>query len=178
MNPFGIVSFALGLMVTFGLVVYTLWSAFGTLVTVGHTVQHAGRSAEPGSQQHGSQPHGSQEHGSALAFDQLWAASDGTTIVAGAPTIGTSAHTGQPMIQVPVTLTNNTERDWSPVSTTFIGTLNHTPVTQVAEGDWMYRAPIVGHTSVTLTKVFAGGRGEFTLTVSTPHGVASFTGQI
>lgn len=168
MNPFGIVSFALGLMVTFGLVVYTLWSAVGTLVTVGHTARHAGSTVG----------HGSLEHGSPLAFDQLWAASDGNTIVAGAPTVGTSAHTGEPMIQVPVTLTNNTERNWGPASTTFAGTLNHAPVEESTEGDWMYRSPIVPHTSVTLTKVFAGGRGQFTLTVSTPHGIALFTGRI
>jgi hypothetical protein len=169
MNPCGIVTFALGLMVTFGLVVYATWLALGTLIAAGSTTPHA---------EHVPSEHGSSGPGSALAFDQLWAANDGNTIVAGAPTVGTSAHTGEPVIQVPVTLTNTTERDWSPVSTTFVGTLNHAPVAESAEGDWMYRAPIAAHTSVTLTKVFVGGRGQFTLTVQTPHGVALFTGRI
>ncbi|MGH3770852.1 MAG: hypothetical protein ACRDRW_05560, partial [Pseudonocardiaceae bacterium] len=116
--------------------------------------------------------------GSQLAFDQLWTCGDGNTIVAGAPTMGTSAHTGEPVIQVPVTLTNNTERAWSPVSSTFAGTLNRAPVAESAEGDWMYSAPIVPHTSVTLTRVFVGGAGRFALTVRTPHGVALFSGRI
>ena len=32
--------------------------------------------------------------------------------------------------------------------------------------------------SVTLTKVFLAGPGDFTLTISTPHGVAFFGGQV
>jgi hypothetical protein len=113
-----------------------------------------------------------------MAFDQLWTAGDGNTIVAGTPTVTTSERTGEPVIRIPVTLTNNGEREWNPVSTTFIGRLNHAPVPESTEGDWMYSTPIVPHTSVTLTKVFVTGPGEFTVTISTPHGVALFTGQI
>jgi hypothetical protein len=42
----------------------------------------------------------------------------------------------------------------------------------------MYRAPIVPHTSVTLTKVFLGKPGQFTLTVRSPDGDASFAGLV
>lgn len=187
MGHVGIVSFALGLMVMLGLVVYATWLAFGVVSTIGGATK-----LEYGSREHGAVaaghvatpspvaavPVASTPSGSTLAFDQLWTCGDGTTIVAGPPTVGTSAHTGQSVIQVPVTLTNNTEQDWSPVSTTFAGTLNRASVAESAEGDWMYAAPIVPHTSVTLTKVFAGGAGRFALTVSTPHGVALFSGRV
>jgi hypothetical protein len=92
--------------------------------------------------------------------------------------MGTSAETGESVIVVPVTLTNNGERDWNPVSTSFVGKLNHATVPESAEGDWMYRTPIVAHTSVTLTKVFVAGPGQFSLTASTPNGVALFSGQV
>jgi hypothetical protein len=82
------------------------------------------------------------------------------------------------MIQVPVTLTNNGERDWVPESTGFVGTLDNAPIPESTEGDWMYRAPIVPHTSVTLTKVFMSKPGQFGLKVSTPDGVALFAGQV
>ena len=82
------------------------------------------------------------------------------------------------MIVVPVTLTNNCERDGNPVSTSFVGKLNHATVPESAEGDWMYRSPIVAHTSVTLTKVFAAGPGQFSFTASTPNGVALFSGHV
>jgi hypothetical protein len=42
----------------------------------------------------------------------------------------------------------------------------------------MYRTPILPHTSVTLNKIFVGPPGQFTLKISTPDGVASFTGAI
>jgi hypothetical protein len=193
-NSFGIMIFALSLMVPFGLVVYATWLAFGAVATAG---TGAINSTQHGSLGHGFLGHGADaaEHiatappvagvpvaptpsGSILAFDQRWTSSDGNTIVAGAPTVGTSAHTGESVIRVPVTLTNITDRDWSPLSTTFGGTLNRAQVAVSAEGDWMYKAPIAPHTSVTLTKVFAGGRGQFTLTIHTPHGVALFTGHV
>jgi hypothetical protein len=191
MNRFGMVSFTLGLMVTFGLVVYATWLAFGAVTALGNAAQHVGSGAA------GSAPHGAvagkhiptappvtavpvvpTPSGSTLAFDQLWTSSEGNTVVAGTPTVGTSAQTGESVIQVPVTLTNNTERNWNSGSTTFAGTLNRAPAPASAEGDWMYSAPILPHTSVTLTKVFLGRRGQFTLTVSTPHGAALFTGRI
>ncbi|MBV9029768.1 MAG: hypothetical protein JO364_05510 [Pseudonocardiales bacterium] len=194
MGHLGLVSFALGLMVTFGLVVYATWLAFGVVSAVGSAAQHGWflHGSRQNDRRHGAVaaertatappvaavPVAPTSSGSTLAFDQLWTCGDGDTIVAGAPTVGTSAHTGESVIQVPVTLTNNTERDWSPVSTTFAGTLDRAPVVESAEGDWMYAAPIVPHTSVTLTKVFVGGAGRFALTVSTPHGVASFTGRV
>jgi hypothetical protein len=62
--------------------------------------------------------------------------------------------------------------------TSFVGTLNHAPVPESTEGDWMYRAPIVPHTSVTLTKIFLGRPGQFTMKVSTPQETASFAGRI
>jgi hypothetical protein len=77
-----------------------------------------------------------------------------------------------------VTLTNNSERDWNPVSTSFVGKLNRATVPESAEGDWMYRSPIVPHTSVTLNKVFVGTPGQFGLTINTPHGIASFAGRV
>lgn len=65
-----------------------------------------------------------------------------------------------------------------PVFTAFGGTLNGVPVKEsVGEGDWLYSTPIAPGTSVTLTKVFLGGSGDFALIVSIPHGVAFFPDQ-
>ncbi|MGH3908399.1 MAG: DUF4190 domain-containing protein [Pseudonocardiaceae bacterium] len=117
-----------------------------------------------------------------VPFGQVWTSSNGNTVVAGAPETGISEspmETGESVIRVPVTLTNNGQDEWSPVLTTFGGTLNGAPVQEaMGEGDWMYSTPIAPGASVTLTKVFLGGTGDFTLTVSTPHGVAFFTGQV
>jgi hypothetical protein len=194
----GLVTFVLGLMTAFGLVVYVAWFAVAGLVAVGSAVQHVG-GAITGSGEHGvsapstpargagkavatvppvpTRPAGTPS-GTTMAFDQLWTSSDGNTIVAGAPTVSTSTQTGESVIRVPVTLTNNGERDWNPVSTTFVGRLNHATVPESTEGDWMYSTPIVPRTSVTLTKVFVTGPGQFTLTMSTPHGEALFSGQV
>ena len=178
---FGIVSFMLGLLVAFGLVVYVTWLGVAALTGVERAAQHVGAtgvttnlaSAAPVTAPLAA----ATPSGATLAFDQLWTATDGNTIVAGAPTVGTSAQTGEPVITVPVTLTNNGERDWDPASTSFIGKLNHATVPESAEGDWNYRSPIVAHTSVTLTKVFVAGPGQFSLTASTPNGVALFSGR-
>jgi hypothetical protein len=186
-NGMGMVTFALGLMVVFGLVGYAAWSAVTALSTVGGAVAD---SSEHGSSEHGPTTHiatappvavlpvAATPSGTTMAFDQLWTSSDGNTIVAGAPTVGTSAHTGESVIRIAVTLTNNGQRDWNPVSTTFVGRLNRAPVPESTEGDWTYSTPIVPRTSVTLTKVFVAGPGQFTLTMSTPHGVALFTGRV
>jgi hypothetical protein len=56
--------------------------------------------------------------------------------------------------------------------------LNQAPVAESTEGDWMYRTPIVPHTSVTLTKVFLSKPGQFALKVHTPDGDASFAGLV
>lgn len=183
-NRFGLVSFALGLMVAFGLLVYVTWSGVAALTAVVGVTQHAGvtvidspthlAAAPPVA----APPVAATPSGTTMAFDQLGTSADGNTVVAGAPTVGTSAVTGEPVIHLPVTLTNNGEQDWNPVSTTFVGTLNHVTVPESAEGDWMYRTPIVPHTSVTLTKVFVAGPGQFTVTASTPHGVALFSGRV
>jgi hypothetical protein len=194
-NRFGIVSFALGLMVAFGLVVYATWLGIAALGAVAGADQHVGTTgASPtghASIEHASSGPASTEHitvnppvltptpsGATMAFDQLWTAGDGNTIVAGAPTVGTSSQTGESVIEVPVTLTNNGERDWNPVSTSFVGRLNRATVPESAEGDLMYRTPIVPHTSVTLTKVFVGGPGQFALVASTPNGIALFSGKV
>lgn len=117
-----------------------------------------------------------------VPFGQVWTSSNGNTIVAGAPETGISEsplESGESVIRVAVTLTNNGQEEWSPVLTTFGGTLNGAPVQEsMGEGDWMYSTPIAPGASVTLTKVFLGGTGDFTLTVSTPHGTAFFTGQV
>ncbi|MFN2478190.1 MAG: hypothetical protein ABR615_03325 [Pseudonocardiaceae bacterium] len=177
------VSFALGLLVAFGLVVYATWLGIAALAAVKGATQRVGVT---GTTTHlASAPPvtappavAATPSGTTMAFDQLWTASDGNTIVAGAPTVGTSMETGEPVILVPVTLTNNGERNWNPVSTSFVGKLNHATVPESAEGDWMYRSPIVAHTSVTLTKVFVGGSGQFSLTANTPNGVAVFSGRV
>ncbi len=209
-NGVGVVSFALGLMVVFGLVAYAAWLTIAALGAIGTAAQHVAASPiGPASVEHGAVGQGATAQGATtqgattqgattqgatippaalpvtatpsgttMPFDQLWIATDGNTIVAGAPTVGASAETGEPVILVPVTLTNNGERDWNPVSTSFVGKLNRATVPESAEGDWMYRSPIVAHTSVTLTKVFVGGPGQFSLTASTPNGVALFSGRV
>ncbi len=187
-NGLGVVSFALGLMVTFGLVAYAAWVAVAAVTAVsatqpgegvvGETSQHGATSDIATAPVAAAPPVAPTPSGSTMGFDQLWTSSDGNTIVAGAPTVSTSAREGQPVIRVAVTLTNNGERAWNPTSTTFTGALNGAPVPEATEGDWMYSVPIVGQTSVTLTKVFVGGRGTFDLTVRTPHGVALFTGRV
>ncbi len=173
----GIVTFALGLLVTVGLVVYAIWLAIAPVATEdaikNSSVEHPAVAPLGAAALASPTP-----SGATLAFDQLWISGNGDTVVVGAPTVGISALTGEPMIQVPVTLTNNGETDWSPEPTGFIGTLNHAPVPESSEGDLMYRSPIVPHTSVTLNKVFVGHPGQFTLKVNTPHGVAAFAGQI
>ena len=193
----GLVGFVLGLVAAVGMVVYAAWLAIaavtavsgtgtvaapdvsGTVVGALHStgaVQHsAAQQARPSA---ATLPTPPTPAGATLAFDQLWVSRDGNSIVVGAPTAGISALTGESMIQVPVTLTNNGERDWVPESTTFVGTLNNAPVPESTEGDWMYRSPIVPHTSVTLTKVFLSTPGQFGLKVSTPDGVALFAGQV
>ncbi|MGH3787251.1 MAG: hypothetical protein ACRDRG_12020 [Pseudonocardiaceae bacterium] len=180
MTGMGVVSFALGLMVTFGLIMYATWMAVAAVTAVSAT-QHsagAGQHSTATSPPVAALPMVPTPSGSTIVFDQLWASSDGNTIVAGAPARGASAHEGQSVIRVPVTLINNSERAWNPASMTFTGTLNGAPAPEATEGDWMYSTLIVGHTSVTLTKVFVGGPGQFDLTVSTPSGVAVFTGQV
>lgn len=116
-----------------------------------------------------------------VPFGQVWTSSNGNTIVAGAPVVATSEsplESGESVVRVPVTLTNNGQEEWSPVFTSFGGTLNGAPVQEsMGEGDWMYSTPLAPGASVTLTKVFLAGPGDFTLTVSTPHGVAFFRGQ-
>ena len=181
----GGVSFALGLVVAIGVVVYAVWlavAAVAALPAMGATptdsslvdaVQHS--VARPAA---ATLPVPPTPTGATLAFDQLWVSRNGNTIVAGVPTVGISALTGESMIQVPVTLTNNGERDWKPEATGFVGTLNQALVAESTEGDWMYRAPIVPHTSVTLTKVFLGKPGQFNLTVHSPDGDASFAGLV
>jgi hypothetical protein len=187
----GIVTFVLGLLVAFGLVVSVAWLAVAAVAGMGAgtvTDQVSGSAVES-LQLEQTRPSAlappepaplapPTPSGATLGFDELWVSGNGDTIVVGIPTVGFSALSGESMIQVPVTLTNNGERDWSPESTGFAGTLNHAPVAESAEGDWMYRAPIVPHTSVTLNKIFVGHPGQFTLRISTPDGVASFTGRI
>jgi hypothetical protein len=182
----GIVNFGLGLLVVVGLVLYGAWLVIAAVSAITSSdqpsaAQHARDSVAPA--QHSAatpqvrmpQP---TPDGSTLAFDQLWISRDGNTIVAGEPVVGVSPLTGESLIQIPVTLTNNGEHSWSPESTAFLGTLDGAPVAQSTEGDWMYRSPIVPHTSVTLTRVFVGTPGQFVLTVNSPHGIASFTGRV
>jgi hypothetical protein len=181
----GVLTFGIGLIVSFGLVVYALWLTVAAVAARGNASDHAAGSVVGATPRHAVAvtPPASPlppptPNNATLAFDQLWVSGNGNTIVVGAPTVGFSPLTGESMIQVPVTLTNNDEQDWSSESTSFIGTLNHAPLAESTEGDWMYRAPIVPHTSVILNKIFIGHPGQFTLQVSTPNGVASFSGQI
>ena len=187
-------TFALGLVAAVGVVVYAAWLAIAAVTAMGTAAQHVSGTVVGALHRDGSAHHSTGARpatappatvlpaptpaGSTLAFDQLWISRNGDTIVAGAPTVGISAVTGESMIQVPVTLTNNGERDWIPESTGFVGTLNHAPIPESTEGDWMYRSPIVPHTSVTLNKVFVSKPGQFGLTVNTSDGVASFGGQV
>jgi hypothetical protein len=199
----GVVNFALGLLVVFGLVLYGAWLVVAAVSAITGSDQHS--SDQHSSDQHSSDQHSSAQHvgdsvagstqhtaalppvrmpeqptpsGATLPFDQLWISGDGNTIVAGAPIVGISALTGESLIQIPVTLTNNGEQNWSPEATAFLGTLDRAPAAESTEGDWMYRSPIVPHTSVTLNKVFVGTPGQFNLTINTPHGIASFAGRV
>lgn len=119
--------------------------------------------------------------GSSLPFGETWTSDNGNTILAGEPQVTTSESPltpGESVISVPVTLTNNGTEKWNTVFTTFGGTLDGAPVQEaVGEGDVMYSTPLAPGASVTLTKVFTAGPGEFVLTVSTPHGTVFFTGQ-
>jgi hypothetical protein len=184
----GVVNFALGLLVVFGLVLYGAWLVMAAVSALTGSdqpaaAQHIGDSVA-GSTQHTAAVPPARTAGqptpsdATLPFDQLWISGDGNTIVAGAPMVGISALTGESLIQIPVTLTNNGEQNWIPESTAFLGTLNRAPVVESTEGDWMYRSPIVPHTSVTLNKVFVGTPGQFNLTINTPHGIASFAGRV
>ncbi|MGH3755569.1 MAG: hypothetical protein ACRDRP_23310 [Pseudonocardiaceae bacterium] len=173
MSSSGTVRVALGLLAGSGLMMYAAWLTIAGVTTGGGAVQHIA-TAPP-------VPAAPAPEGSAVAFDQVWTSSDGNTIVAGEPTIGTSGselHPGAPVIRVAVTLTNNGDREWSPALATFSGTLDRAPVPESDEGDWNYSTPIVPRTSVTLSKVFLGDSGQFTLAVHTQQGVAAFTGQV
>lgn len=187
-NRFGMVSFTLGLMVAFAAVVYATWLGVAALAAVEGLAKHVGASvtaehvsvAAPMAPRHPAPPllPPPTPSGATMAFDQLWTGTDGNTIVAGVPTVGRSVETGESVIAVPLTLTNNGERDWNPESSTFVGKLNRATVPESAEGDLMYRTPIVAHTSVTLTKIFVAGPGQFALIADTPHGVALFSGRV
>ncbi|MGH3898799.1 MAG: hypothetical protein ACRDTA_11210 [Pseudonocardiaceae bacterium] len=173
-RPAGVLHIALGLLATIGLMMWAAWLAIAG-VTIGGGQQAA--VAAPAQ----ALPAVLTPPGTTVAFDQVWTSSNGNTIVAGEPQVDISdstLHPGALVIRVAVTLTNNGDKDWSPVFTTFGGTLNRAPLQESNEGDWKYSAPIVAHTSVTLSKVFLGGGGQFTLAVSTPQGVALFTGQV
>lgn len=174
----GIITFVLGLVVAFALVVYAVWSVLAAVADVGGTSEQHVAVTPPVPAPLAPPLAPPTPSDATLAFDQLWISGNGDTIVVGPPMVGRSAVTGESMIQVPVTLTNNGERDWIPESTGFAGTLNHAPLAESTEGDWMYRTPILPHTSVTLNKIFVGPPGQFTLKISTPDGVASFTGAI
>ena len=117
-----------------------------------------------------------------LPFGETWTSDNGNTILVGQPEVGTSESplsSDESVISVPVTLTNNGTEEWATVFTTFGGTLDGAPATEsFSEGDFLYSTPLAPGGSVTLTKVFEGGPGEFTLTASAPHGVAFFTGQV
>ena len=172
-NP-GIARVVLGLLATIGLMMWAAWLAMAGVAVGGG--QHIA-TAPPVH----ALPAVPTPAGTTVSFDQVWTFSDGNTIVAGEPKVGISdsaLHPGASVIRVAVTLTNNGEQKWSPVFTTFSGTLNHAPLQESNEGDWNYSTPIVPHTSVTLSKVFLGGSGQFTLAVRTPQGVALFTGQV
>ena len=189
----GVVSFALGLMAALGIVAYAVWMALATLSTADNAAAPVGSSDSP--LRTPSEHRVAAQHapaittptatslsrptpaGTTLGFDQLWISRDGNTITAGPPTMDVSQR-GEPVIRIPVTLTNNGTQDWNPESTTFGGKLNRATVPESNEGDWRYRAPIAGRTSVTLTKVFVAHPGQFTLIVDTPQGEALFAGQV
>ncbi len=173
MNRPDIARVALGLLGMIGLVTCAAWLAVTEVPAASGATQYFPDTA-PGVP-------APTPAGSTVAFDQVWTASNGDTIVAGQTRMGTSdsaQHLGAPVIRVAVTLTNNGDKEWSPVFTTFRGTLNRAPVQESGEGDVRFSTPIAPHTSVTLSKVFLGDSGKFTLAVSTPHGVALFTGQV
>lgn len=167
---------AFGMLVMIGLLMYAAWLAIAGVTAGGGTIQHI--AAAPPAR---ALPAAPTPKGSTVDFDQVWTSSNGNTIIAGEPTVGLSdsaLHPGSSVIRVAVTLTNNGEKEWSPVFTTFGGTINRATLEESDEGDWKYSTPIVGRTSVTLSKVFLGGPGQFTLAVKTPQGVALFTGQV
>ncbi|HKR49185.1 MAG TPA: hypothetical protein VJT72_06315 [Pseudonocardiaceae bacterium] len=176
MNGADIARVALGLLATIGLMMWAVWLAIAGVAVGGGTVQQIAAAPEVH-----ALPAAPTPTGSTVAFDQVWTSTDGNTIVAGEPTVDISdstLHPGASVIRVAVTLTNNGETAWSPVFTTFRGALNHAPLEESNEGDWNYSTPIVPHTSVTLSKVFLGSSGQFTLTVDTPQGKALFTGHV
>ncbi|MGH3873783.1 MAG: hypothetical protein ACRDSR_20155 [Pseudonocardiaceae bacterium] len=175
----GLTRVGLGLLAMIGLMMWAAWLAIAG-VAIG-----------------GSQPIGGEQHiavaapqelaatptpaGSTVGFGQVWTAGNGNTIIAEEPRVDISDSTlysGLPVIRVAVTLTNNGDQDWSPVFTTFGATLDRAPLPESNEGDWKYSTPIVPRTSVTLSKVFVGGSGRFTLTIRTPQGLALFSGQV
>lgn len=175
-NGSGIARALLSLLTTIGLMMFAAWMIFAGVAIGGGPVQQV--AATPPVRALPAEP---TPPGSTMPFDQVWTTSDGNTIVAGAPKLGTSdssLHPGASVIRVAVTLTNNGDKEWSPVFTTFSGTLNRAPVHESSEGDWRYSAPIAPNTSVTLSKVFLGGGGQFSLAVSTSDGVALFTGRV
>lgn len=172
----GIAGAVLSLLTTIGFMMCAAWLIFAGVAIGGSPVQQI--AATPPVRALPPEP---TPLGSTVAFDQMWTSSDGNTIVAGEPKLGTSdssLHPGASVIRVAVTLTNNGDKEWSPVFTTFNGTLNRAPVQESSEGDWRYSTPIAPHTSVTLSKVFLGGGGQFSLAVSTSDGVAMFTGRV
>ncbi|MGH3902293.1 MAG: hypothetical protein ACRDTA_29390 [Pseudonocardiaceae bacterium] len=165
---------ALGLLATIGLMMWAAWLAMAG-VAIGGSPHLA---AAPAVRELPAAP---TPAGSTVTFDQVWTAGNGNTIVAGQPSMDISdsaLHPGAPVIRVAVTLTNNGNKDWIPVFTTFGATLDRAPLQESTEGDWKYSAPIVPHTSVTLSKVFLGGGGQLILAVNTPQGLALFTGQV
>ncbi|HET9258034.1 MAG TPA: hypothetical protein VFO16_22925 [Pseudonocardiaceae bacterium] len=180
----GVVSFALGMLAAFGTVAYAAWLVVGAVNAIGNAAPNASGTAARSLHQSAPPPAAAAPPGpttpadATLPFDHLWVAGDGNTIVVGAPMVGISALTGESMIQVPVTLTNNGERPWNLGFTSFTGTLNHAPVAESTDGDWMYRVPIVPHTSITLNKIFVGHPGQFTLKISTDSDKAIFSGRI
>lgn len=178
MNGPGLAHTLLGLLTTIGLMMCAAWLIFAGVAIGGGTGTVQQVAAAPPVP---ALPPAPTPAGSTVAFDQVWTSSNGNTIFAGQPKVDISEsplHLGAPVIRVAVTLTNNGDKDWSPVFTTFSGTLNRTPVQESSEGDWRYSTPIAPYTSVTLSKVFIGGGGQFTLAVRTPDGVALFTGRV
>ncbi|MGH3778862.1 MAG: hypothetical protein ACRDRR_24520 [Pseudonocardiaceae bacterium] len=170
----GFAQVVLGLLATIGLMMWAAWVAIAGVAIGGG--QHIAAAPDVHALSAAPTP-----PGSTVAFDQVWTASNGNTIIAGEPKVGTSdsaLHPGASVIRVAVTLTNNSDKEWSPVFTTFGATLNRATLQESNEGDWKYSTPIVPHTSVTLSKVFLGGGGQFTLAVNTPQGVALFAGQV
>ncbi|MGH3884974.1 MAG: hypothetical protein ACRDSZ_00120 [Pseudonocardiaceae bacterium] len=176
MNGPGIAHTVLGLLTTIGFMMCAAWLIFAGLAIGSGTGRQV--AAAPPMR---ALPPAPTPTGSTVAFDQVWTAGNGNTIFAGPPEMDASEsplHPDAPVIRVAVTLTNNGDKDWSPVFTTFSGTLNRAPVQESSEGDWSYSTPIAPHTSVTLNKVFLGGGGQFTLAVRTADGVALFTGRV